>query len=78
MGLWTDGARNVYAAVYGTGEVKRVAPDGRVTVVARSTLPWSPTGGMIGPDGSLWILEYSITNAVRMRRIDRSGRVTVF
>ncbi|HEX9148539.1 MAG TPA: hypothetical protein VF958_05180 [Thermoanaerobaculia bacterium] len=78
MGLWTDAARNVYAAVYGTGEVKRIAPDGRVTVVTRSPLPWSPSGGMVGPDGSLWILEYSITNAVRLRRIDRTGRVTVF
>jgi hypothetical protein len=33
---------------------------------------------MVGPDGSLWILEYSITNAVRVRKIDRTGRVTVF
>jgi streptogramin lyase len=78
MGLWTDAARNVYAAVYGTGEVKRITPDGRVTVVTRSPLPWSPSGGMVGPDGSLWILEYSITNAVRLRRIDRTGRVAVF
>jgi streptogramin lyase len=78
MGLWTDAARNVYAAVYGTGEVKRIAPDGHVIVVARSPFPWSPTGGMSASDGSLWILEYSITNAVRVRRIDRNGRVTVF
>jgi hypothetical protein len=78
MGVWTDAEQNVYAAVYGTGEVKRVAPDGRVTVVARSPFPWSPTGGMSASDGSLWVLEYSITNAVRVRRIDRNGRVTVF
>lgn len=30
------------------------------------------------PDGSLWILDYSITNAVCVRRIDRGGRVTIF
>ena len=70
MGLWTDGARGVYAAIYGAGEVKRIAPDGRVTVVARSRFPWSPSGGMIAPNGDLWILEYSVTNAARARRIE--------
>ncbi len=78
MGLWTDGARNVYAAVYGTGEVKRISPDGRVDVVARSGLPWSASGGMFAPNGDLWLLEYSFTNAARVRRIARNGRVTVF
>lgn len=74
MGLWTDGARNVYAAVYGTGEVKRIAPDGRVNVVARSPLPWSPSGGTIAPNGDLWILEYSVTNAARARRVGKVAR----
>lgn len=78
MGLWTDGAHNVYAAVYGTGEVKRISPDGRVDVVARSGLPWSPSGGMVAPNGDLWLLEYSFTNAARVRRMARNGRVTVF
>ena len=73
MGLWLDSASNVYVAVYGAGEVKRVTPGGTVTRVARSRLPWSPTGGMTGPDGDMWILETSITNAVRVRRIARNG-----
>ena len=74
MGLWTDGARNVYAAVYGTGEVKRIAPDGRVDVVERSPLPWSPSGGTIAPNRDLWILEYSPTNAARARRLGKVAR----
>jgi streptogramin lyase len=78
MGLWIDASRNVYAAIYGTGEVKRIARDGSVLVVATSRLPWSPSGGMIDRSGNLWLLECSITNSVRVRRIDRDGHVTVF
>ena len=78
MGLWTDGGGNVYAALYGSREVLRVSPDGRREVVARSRLPWSPTGGLVAANGDLWILECSYTNAVRVRRITRDGKVTVF
>jgi len=78
MGLWTDAERNVYVAGYGAREALRVAPDGRVTVVARSRFPWSPTGGMVAGNGDLWLLETSVTNTVRVRRIARTGRVTVF
>ena len=78
MGLWLDSASNVYAAVYGAGEVKRVAADGAVSRVARSRLPWSPTGGMFGRDGDLWILETSITNAVRVKRVARNGTVRIY
>jgi hypothetical protein len=78
MGLWTDAARNAYVAVYGARLVKRVAPDGSVQVSARSRLPWSPTGGLMAPNGDLWLLECSYTNAVRVRRIKPDGGVTVF
>jgi len=78
MGIWTDAARNVYVAVYGAGEVKRVSPGGEVRVVARSRLPWSPTGGVVTAKGDLWLLEYSFTNAARVRRIARDGRETIY
>ncbi|MEO8347413.1 MAG: hypothetical protein ABI610_00765 [Acidobacteriota bacterium] len=78
MGVWTDGAANVYAAVFGSREVVRVSPDGRMQTVASSRLPWSPTGGLVAANGDLWILECSYTNAVRVRRIARDGKVTVF
>lgn len=73
MGLWTDGARNVYVAVYGRRQVKRVTPGGRVDVVATSRFPWSPTGGLIAPNGDLWLLESTFANAVRARRIAGFG-----
>ena len=73
MGLWTDAARNVYVAVYGLREVKRVSLEGRVEVVAKSRFPWAPTGGLISPDGDLWLLESTFTNAVRVRRIEKFG-----
>lgn len=70
MGLWLDGAGNCYVAVFGNFKVKRVDPAGRVETVARSTFPWSPSGGLIAPDGRLWLLEYSITNQARIRMAD--------
>ncbi|MGI8785335.1 MAG: hypothetical protein ACR2L2_16990 [Acidobacteriota bacterium] len=76
MGLWPDKQGNVYVAVYSARIVKRVAPDGRVSVVARSSWPWSPTGGMVAPNGDGWILENSATNAVRVRRIHRGSERT--
>jgi hypothetical protein len=78
MGVWTDSAWNVYAAVYGSRDVVRVSADGRAQVVARSTLPWSPTGGMVAPNGDLWNLACSYPNSIRVRRIARDGKVTVF
>jgi ribosomal protein L32E len=73
MGLWADARDNVYAAVMADREVKRISPDGRVEVVARSGLPYSPTGGLVAPNGDLWILEYADPLAVRVRRINADG-----
>lgn len=69
MGIWTDRAENVYLADHANRAVKRVTPDGRVSVYARSTFPWSPTGGAFAANGDLWLLEASVTNDVRVRRI---------
>ena len=70
QGLWTDRAGNVYVAVYGDREVKRIDIHGRVTVIARSSFPWSPTGGTIAPNGDLLLLENWMYD-VRVRRIPR-------
>lgn len=72
MGLWTDRAGNVYAAVYGEGKVKRIAPDGKVTVFAQSSGPWSSIGGAFASNGDLLLLECTFTNQVRLRRIKAS------
>jgi hypothetical protein len=35
----------------------------------------SPTGGMVAPNGDLYILEASVLNEVRLKRIGRDGSV---
>ena len=71
MGLWTDRAGNVYAAVYGQGKVRKIAPNGKVTVFAESSGSWSPVGGAFARNGDLLLLECSFTNQVRLRVIKR-------
>jgi sugar lactone lactonase YvrE len=73
MGMTTDREGNLYVAAYGARKIKRVAPDGAVTVVARSIWPWAPSGVLIAPDGDLWILESTLANSVRVRRVKRDG-----
>ncbi|HJQ41374.1 MAG TPA: hypothetical protein VKB93_29895 [Thermoanaerobaculia bacterium] len=68
QGLWLDRAGNVYVAHSARGMVKRVTPSGAVTVVDESVPPWKPSGGAIDRGGRLWVLEYTPTNAVRLRR----------
>jgi len=78
MGMWSDPLGDVFVTVY-TGQVlKRVSPVGEVTIVARSTGEWSPVGGTVGEDGALWILEWSSSNAVRVRRLDPDGSERIF
>ena len=74
MGLWTDAAGNVYAAVHSDGLVRKFSPQGAMTVVARSPSPWGPTGGLVTPRGDLWVLEAHMPDSVRVRRIAPAGR----
>ncbi|WP_460911423.1 NHL repeat-containing protein [Spirosoma areae] len=78
MGLWSDPPGNVYVAVSNQRKVQCISPNGRVTTVVRVPSPWAPSGGLLAPDGSMWLLEFSPTNQVRVRRIDKQGRVQVF
>src|SRR5215470_1561463 len=73
MGLWTDDKGSVYVAVGRERLALKARDDGAGVVVARSRGDWSPSGGMFDRDGALWLLEYSSTNAVRVRRIARDG-----
>ena len=78
MGLWLDAEGSVYVAVYGGRVVKKIGKDGKVEVVAHSKVPWSPTGGFIAKNGDLWLLEYSMTNDARARRIGKDGVEKIF
>jgi hypothetical protein len=78
MGLWVGREGSIYAAVPSDNAVKRMHPDGTVEIVARSPAGWKPSGGLAAPSGDLWILEYSFTNAVRVRRIRAEEITTIF
>jgi sugar lactone lactonase YvrE len=78
MGLWTDGEGRVYVAVAVERLVFRVGAGGSGKVVARSSGPWAPSGGMLDRDGNLWLLEYDSANSVRARRVSRDGRKRIF
>jgi hypothetical protein len=49
-----------------------------LVVVAQARGGWAPSGGMFDRDGALWLLEYSSTNAVRVRRIASDGSEPAF
>ena len=69
FGLWTDERENLFAAVYSERTVKKVGTDGSVSRVAYSLLPWGPVGGVFDREGNLWLMESSLTNEVRVRKI---------
>jgi streptogramin lyase len=78
LGLWLDREGRIFVASYGGAAVIRLDRDGEASVVARSPEGWSPSGGMVGPDESLWLLEYSDSGQARVRRILADGTEQVF
>ncbi|MGZ8853679.1 MAG: hypothetical protein ACXW2X_09800 [Thermoanaerobaculia bacterium] len=76
FGVWFDRAGSVYVADYAHRKVLRVANDGRSSVFVESSLPWGPTGGVFAPNGDLWLLEYSLTNQARVRRVAAPARTS--
>ena len=78
LGLWLDGEGRIYVASYAGAAVIRIDLDGEASVVARSPEGWAPSGGMIGPDESLWLLEYSAAGQVQVRRILADGTEQVY
>jgi hypothetical protein len=69
FGLWTDDSENLFAAVYSERTVKKVGADGSISNVAYSLIPWGPVGGVFDREGNLWLMESSLTNEVRVRKI---------
>ncbi|MEM9674833.1 MAG: hypothetical protein AAF992_19725 [Bacteroidota bacterium] len=78
MGAWTDAEENVYVAVFGAGKIKKITPEGKVETVLEITGSWSPVGGLVAADGSLWVLEFSERNEARVRKISPDGKVQTF
>ena len=78
FGIWSDQKMNLYVAVYGAGKVKKISPDGEITTFFKSNTFWAPTGGLIAPDGTQWIMEFSKRNRTRVRKISRDGTHTIY
>ncbi|MEJ2006089.1 MAG: hypothetical protein P8X57_14255 [Cyclobacteriaceae bacterium] len=78
FGIWTDRNQDLFVAVFGSGKVVRVEKSGNISEIFKSPEGWSPCGGMSANDGTLWILEFSEDNRTRVRKIEASGRQTVF
>lgn len=69
FGIWHDQRENIYAAVYSIKTVKKITPEGKVSDFSFSIFPWAPVGGVFDDQGNLWLLESSITNETRVRKI---------
>ena len=78
FGLWPDRRGGAYVTILDERQVVHVGADGKVKVVLRSPPRWGPTGGLLAPDGSLWILEGGLPGRARVRRVDRDGKSRVF
>ncbi len=77
-GIWSDRHGNVYLADGKLRQVTRVDTEGNVSAAVRYADSWAPSGGLVAPDGALWLLEYSPANAVRVRRIGPDGNIRTF
>jgi len=78
LGLWSDREGRIYVASYAGAAVIRLDRDGAEAVIAHSPEGWAPTGGMVGPDESLWLLEMSLDGQVRVRRVMPDGTERVY
>lgn len=78
FGLWMDNNKYLYAAIYGARKVKKISPVGRITTVYQSNEGWSPCGGLVADDGTMWIMEFSDQNKTRVVRLTNDGKTTFF
>jgi hypothetical protein len=69
-GIWTDPTGNVYMALMDPREVIRVSLSGAVSTVLKNDFAWIPCSGLFDNNGDLWMLETSVTNEVRVRKIN--------
>lgn len=78
MGISTDKQKNVYAAVNSGRVVKKISPVGKVSEVIKTSVPWSPIGTLMAPNGDFWILEGSGANNVRVECITKDGKRIIY
>lgn len=77
-GVWTDENATVFVALYGAGKVKKIGLNGELETILQAEDGWSISNGLISPDGSMWLMEFSKNNKTRIRKISPSGKQTVY
>lgn len=71
-GTWTDVADNIYLAMIDSKKVIRIGKDGKAITVINTSSLWTICSGIFDKNGDLWVLENSLANEVRARKIDKA------
>ncbi len=69
FGLWSDDKMNLYVANTDRKKVQLITQNGAASDFYISENGWMPTGGVFDKDGNLWLLEASLKNDVRVKKI---------
>src|SRR4030095_13912044 len=70
-GIWTDAADNVYVAMIDSKKVIRIGADGNPQTILTSNSLWTVCSGIFDNNGDMWVLENSVSNEVRARKIGK-------
>lgn len=70
-GIWTDAEENIYLAMIDSKEVIRIGVNGKRETIPGTSSSWTVCGGLFDNNGNMWVLENSLTNDVRVRKIGK-------
>lgn len=70
-GIWTDTADNVYLAMIDSKKVIRIGAHGNPQTILTSNSMWTVCSGIFDNNGNMWVLENSVSNEVRARKITK-------
>ena len=70
-GIWTDAAGNIYLAMINSKKVIRIGADGNPQTILASNSLWTVCSGIFDNNGNMWVLENSLSNEVRARKIGK-------
>lgn len=75
-GIWTDTGDNIYLAMIDSKKVIRIGKDGKTETVINTNSTWTICSGLFDNNGDLWVLENSVINEVRARKIAKAELVS--
>ncbi|HEV8272347.1 MAG TPA: hypothetical protein VGQ04_13645 [Chitinophagaceae bacterium] len=70
-GIWTDAANNVYLAMIDSKKIIRIGANGNPQTILASNSMWTVCSGIFDNNGNMWVLENSLSNEVRARKITK-------